>query len=278
MTVTESAPETEVVEPDPVVLVALRGTDLGVTAATLDDVERTRISAENRLRSMTRDETDSDGIIRGLGLPTTPLGESVHPEVNRVEEIVSHLIEIEKMAIKDVERSMRRHPLGPWVRSTIGIGDKQAARLLAAIGDPYWNTLHDRERTVSELWAYCGLHTVPAEPDLSKLDEGEDPPKDAPRVAARRRRGVRANWSNTAKMRAYLIASSCIKHAKSPYRKVYDERRDHTAQTHPDWTAGHSHNDALRRVAKAVLKDLWIQARNLHHPDRKPEEESAPVQ
>jgi hypothetical protein len=65
-------------------------------------------------------------------------------------------------------------------------------------------------------------------------------------------------------MRAYLIATSCIKQARSPYRAVYDNRRAHTATTHPDWTAGHSHNDALRIVSKAILKDLWLAARDLH--------------
>lgn len=83
-------------------------------------------------------------------------------------------------------------------------------------------------------------------------------------VAARRRKGERANWSTTAKTRAYLIAESCIKQAKSPFRPVYDNRRARTAVTHPDWTLGHSHNDAMRIVAQAILKDLWRAARDIH--------------
>lgn len=41
------------------------------------------------------------------------------------------------------------------------------------------------------------------------------------------------------------------------YRATYDQRRAHTATTHPEWTDGHSHNDALRIVGKHILADLW---------------------
>lgn len=50
----------------------------------------------------------------------------------------------------------------------------------------------------------------------------------------------------------------------SPYRVVYDRRRAHTAVTRPDWTDGHSHNDAVRVAAKAILRDLWRAAREFH--------------
>jgi hypothetical protein len=65
-------------------------------------------------------------------------------------------------------------------------------------------------------------------------------------------------------MRAHLCAESCIKQRHSPYRTVYDDRRVHTALTHPEWTDGHSHNDGLRIVAKEILKDLWRAARDVH--------------
>jgi hypothetical protein len=129
---------------------------------------------------------------------------------------------------------MRKHPLGPWVKATIGIGETQAARLLASIGDPATRA------NPAQLWAYCGY---------------------AP--GQKRTKGVKSNWNTKAKSRAYLIAESCIKQSRSPYRPVYDARRQHTAGTHPDWTAGHSHNDALRYVAKRVLRDLWAESRKV---------------
>jgi len=46
-----------------------------------------------------------------------------------------------------------------------------------------------------------------------------------------------------------------------PYGEVYAARRKHTASTHPEWSKGHSHSDAIRIMMKAFLKDLWIQWR-----------------
>lgn len=215
------------------------------------------MAATNRLRAL-RDD---------YGLP------EYHPAYALQTGIAAGLEDLEKAAVRELQKAMRRHPLGAWVDSTIGVGLKQAARLLAAIGDPYWNTLHNRPRTVSELWAYCGLHTLPGQGIIdtpsTHTGEGGDPDQrqrdtqqSAVRVAARRRKGQKANWSSDAKMRAYLIAESCVKNRRSPYRAVYDDRREDTAVTHPEWTPGHSHNDALRIVSKAVLKDLWRAARD----------------
>jgi hypothetical protein len=172
--------------------------------------------------------------------------------------------EAEKSAVKQLEKRMKKHPLGEWVLKTPGVGLKQGARLLAAIGDPYWHVKEARPRTVSELWSYSGYRTVPTEPDSDLAKAGQLT------VAVRRKRGQQANWSNNAKTRAYLVAESCIKtvgsatRARSPFRDVYENRREHTAVTHPEWSDGHSHNDALRITAKAILKSLWREARDIH--------------
>lgn len=212
---------------------------LALAAETVDDLERVRIGVENRLAVLTRSSEDKDGAVRGFKLPPD------HPDVKRLQALLDALEGLEHDAILALQRKMRAHPLGPWIKSQVGIGEKQAARLLATIQDPYWNHASDRPRTVSALWAYCGLHTIDG-------------------LAAKRRRGELANWSSKAKMRTHLIAESCIKQMHSPYRKVYDLRRQHTAETHPDWTAGHSHNDALRIVSKEILKELWREAKRLH--------------
>jgi len=44
---------------------------------------------------------------------------------------------------------------------------------------------------------------------------------------------------------------------KGPFGEVYVKRRLHTDVTHPEWTAGHSHADALRIMMKEFLKQLW---------------------
>lgn len=94
-------------------------------------------------------------------------------------------------------------------------------------------------------------------------------------------KGRQANWSTIAKTRAYLIAEACVKagvrkdadgnrYAKdgSEYAQLYIDRRNHTAETHPEWTALHSQNDALRIVSKRILRNLWRAARDIHMNDK----------
>jgi hypothetical protein len=293
---------------------------LALAADVLDDLERVRIANENRLRQLTRSAEDSDGEVRGFGLDES------HPDVARLAAMVDMLRKVEHDATLNLQRHMRKHPIGPWAKSIRGAGDKQVARLLAAIGDPYIRPEIVREdgtvlptgpRTVSALWAYCGLHVLPASghsvldaltggaagraqlpADRCRADtqkscvggSGGDPGQGGTAthmthagVAPKRARGQKANWSTGGKTKAYLIALSCLKQLVkpchnpadgpavhvddcqcSPYRVVYDRRRAHTAVTRPDWTDGHSHNDALRVTAKAFLRDLWREAKRIH--------------
>lgn len=245
---------------------------LFVHATAHNDLEAQRIASENRLRILTTLEPDDDGVMRGFGLDES------HPDVARLRGITDALAQLEKDAEKGLRASLRRSSIYPWVKAQVGLGDKQVARLLAAIGDPYWHLADDRARTVSELWAYSGLHVLPARHTATDTqgpragggqasDPGQPRGDDQSRtagVAARRRKGVKANWSTDAKTRAYLCAVSCIKQADSPYRAAYLARRARTAETHPDWTPGHSHNDGLRIASKAILRDLWREARRLH--------------
>lgn len=281
---------------------------LALAADFLDDIERVKLANENRLRALTRVGTDADGVDRYIGLPAD------HPVVEQLATMVESLATIEHAATLNLQRMVRKHPLGPWIKATKGVGEKQGARLLASIGDPYWRPEITREdgtvipegpRTVSALWAYCGLHVLPggqsaddnlravAAGDLSGAggDSGQrdlDAHIARAGVAARRRKGVQANWSTKAKTRAYLIAEASLKtkraqceagydedgryHALhldecvcSPYRLVYDRRKSHTSVSRPDWTDGHRHADALRVASKEVLKDLWRAGREWHH-------------
>lgn len=236
---------------------ALADPTLALAADVVDDLERVKIANQNRLRALTRDVEDSDGEMRGFGLDES------HPAVAQLAALVTMIEAAEAEAVKNLQRAMRKHPLGPWVKAQKGVGEKQAARLLAKIGDPYINSATGQPRTVSALWAYCGLHVI----------DGE---------SARRRKGQQANWSTLAKTRAWLIIQSAMKQLDatcktdtgiaehvdgckcSPYRIVIDQRRKRTAETHPDWTPGHSLNDAQRVASKALLRDLWIESRRIH--------------
>lgn len=227
---------------------------LSLSAEILDDLERVRISNENRLRQLTRDESDKDGEERGFGLPVD------HPDVARLAALVEGLAEAEHNATLNLQRLMRKHPLGPWVEQARGVGQKQGARLLAAIGDPYWNDLHNRPRTVAELRSFCGYGD--AEQQV-------------------RRRGQKVSWNPTARMRLYNIAES-IKKAGGPYREVFDATRERYADAVHDKpcvrcgpagkpaqpgtpiSKGHNQARALRAVCKELLKDLWLEAKRLH--------------
>jgi hypothetical protein len=57
---------------------------------------------------------------------------------------------------------------------------------------------------------------------------------------------------------------------KGVYGKAYAARRKHALQTHPDWSDGHRHSDALRVMMKAFLKDLllaWRAAETVEMPN-----------
>lgn len=237
---------------------------LNLAAITLDDLENLRKAQENRYRSLTHSGISENGLEWGYGL------DDRDPQVAQAGAMVDAIKALEHTATLNLQRLMRKHPLGPWVKAQPGIGEKQAARLLAAIGDPYWNTLYDRPRIVSELWAYSGL--VPGQ---------------------KRTKGQKSNWSTEAKTRAWLCIESCMKlngipdakgrpRALSPYRAIIDERRAKTAgRVHATpcprcgpkgkpapagspWSAGHSLADGVRIASKELLKDLWLESRRLH--------------
>lgn len=97
--------------------------------------------------------------------------------------------------------------------------------------------------TVSKVWKYCGLSV------------GADG-----RGARKRRLAKDEKLGYSPRLQSYSIirlAEPCVKCSAGPYRKVYLRRREHTAITHPDWTKGHSHADARRVTAKAILRDMW---------------------
>jgi len=227
---------------------------LAFLCASLDDIEGQRIATENRLRALTRSEADSDGEIRGLGLPEN------HPDIAVFTNYLAALETNETQFTKMLERHVKAHPLGPFITAQQGVGYKQAGRLLAATGDPYWNTLYDRPRTVAELWAYCGL--VPG---------------------LKRKKGVVDNWSGEAKMRVWLISQSTLKQPKgTTWRDLWDLRREATrervhaedcircgpsgkpAKAGSPWSLAHAKGDADRYVAKRLLRELWRESKRLH--------------
>lgn len=240
---------------------------LGVMAEAVSDLEKQRVATANRMRRLVTpsDAEDKDGIGRGLGL------DSSHPSVAAMAATLSGIEAIEKQAISMLEKQVRTSPLYPAIKSWKGVGDKQVARLLAKIGDPYWHGAENRPRTLAELWSYCGYGVIDG-------------------VAPKRTRGVQSNWSEEARMRAWNIAGSCVKAianeengwAAGKHRLVYEAAKAkyaeavHTkecvrcgpsgkpAQVGSPLSDGHKHARAMRIVAKEVLRDLWLASREFH--------------
>jgi hypothetical protein len=357
----EQAPPAANAQATPTVLPLLADPLLRFAADVVDDLERVRIANENRLRQLTRTATDKDGEERGYGLMPPDVCEADdkklieklvavvgaaskqaqvsgkplrvppgwHPDVWNLCLIILSVQATEHRAILDLQRKMRAHPLGPWMKAAHGIGEKQGARLLAVIGDPYIRPEIVRaDGTVepsrprkgpAELWAFCGYHVIRTpvsghdlgDTQSASAADGSSLPADQrvsgthpspvggelnghsgharndtqpafAGVAPKRARGQKANWSGTAKMRAHLVAVSCMKCMDSPYRKVYDDAREKYAEAVHDLPCpqcgpkgqpaqpgtplsdGHKHHRALRAVAKEVLEDLWREAKRLH--------------
>ena len=168
---------------------------------------------------------------------------------------------------------MNRHPLWPAFKDVNGVGRKQAARLLSAIGDPAWHTLEERPRTFNELISYCGLA-----PQNGK--------------ARSRHRGERANWNSTARKRLWLVAGSAIKEpgrrwpmdgeAGWELRRIYETGRDKyatavhvgscnqcgpagkPAQPGSPLNPGHQKARAVRLVMRQILEIAYEAAQKVH--------------
>lgn len=189
-----------------------------------------------------------------------------------------------------------------WVKATPGLGEESMARLLGRIGHPViarphrWmdeapeghkcgNTcgedrhlvaLEPFERSVSQLWSYCG-HGDPGRRKRKGMTADEATALGSPQAkmlthliaeCAMRCNGsspirepgpmpdVGANGTDGASVESKPTAPE---RRRSPYRDTYDQRKAVTADR-DDWTQAHKHADALRITGKAILRDLWVVA------------------
>jgi hypothetical protein len=230
---------------------ALHWARLTIAADQVDDAERLRIATANRYRALIDDKHLADS-----------------PESKALEAQLEAVKAVERIAVLELKRAMRSHPLGEWCKAQIGVGEKTLARLLGVIGDPAYRldpeTGELHERTLSQLRSYCGYGDA---------------------ALQKRRKGQKANWNAEARKRLYLIAECCMKQTDSPYRKVYDDTRAKYADAvHGDDCArcgpsgkpapagsplsdGHKHARALRAISKIFLADLWREARRVQVSD-----------
>lgn len=254
--------------------------ELRVMAESLADMQNTRIRVGNRSGAYMRETAKSN------------VGPTDHTAMESFKKVFDNAEEITRKELVAAYRRVVPPRVQSWVRDTPGLGEATMARLLGVVGNPrvatpkHWEatgkpakTKVDTEvravterakvlvsddsydRTVSQLWSYCGVG------DASRKKVRGMSQEEAFKLG-----------NPKAKMLAWLIATSCIKNSKGPYRKVYDEaRKRYTNRVHASecircgpsgkpaqpgspWNLGHQHAAAIRKVAKEVLKDLWVMA------------------
>jgi len=132
---------------------------------------------------------------------------------------------------RHLARSWKTNPVLEWSQTVHGLGD--AVALVLGLAPPL-----SEFATPSKFWKYAGFAP----------DQGT-------------KKGQNHRYNHELHSIAIVrLAMPCMKLRASPYRAVYDNRRARTVLTHPDWTDGHCHMDALRITAKAILLDMWLVA------------------
>ena len=250
---------------------------LRAAAELFNDVQEFRKSTANKLRLDALDTTQMEGFVAALDTA----------EKNAKRALLLAYREVVPAAIRE------------WQQAQPGIGAHLLGRLLGRIGDPRiaiplrWEgkgkgnriLVQDGEpyeRTVSQLWSYCG-HGDPGRKMHKGITAEELMALGDPRIKA-------LVWN---------ISCACLKtgvrngEAITPYGALYMTRRNATAervhttecvrcgpagkpaQPGSPWSKAHQHNDALRIVGKEVLRDLWIVAGG--HWTHEPHPPYAPV-
>jgi hypothetical protein len=167
--------------------------------------------------------------------------------------------QLEREANKRLEKIGAALPVSSWWISHHYMGARQLAQIIAETGDlnNYPNFRHVWKRM--GLAPYQGLA-------YSNWRKGG---KNAPRTL-KADEWTEAGYSPRRRSLCFVMSDVICRSAgqppkdgePNPYLEVYRQRREHTAVTHPEWTKGHSNDDAKRVMIKAIIRDLWREWRN----------------
>lgn len=173
-------------------------------------------------------------------------------------------------------------PVWQWATSIKGLGaGSQAAKILALIDDI------EKFDSVAKLWRYSGYGLYEYYTDDGKIvaptkgkekqGTGEDSkivqvavePKDGWEVVTVRDRGVTGYvlpYNKKLKSALYIMADVFIKMQTPGYTDLYYAEKIRQRKLHPEkegknFTDGHIHNRAMRKMIKEFTKDLWVQWR-----------------
>jgi len=162
---------------------------------------------------------------------------NVHPTF-QLFEVVKY--ETQKLLLGEL---LKMNIWTKYLQKVRGISILTASKLIFLIKDP------TRFSQPSKMIKYCGLAV------------------DKNGVPDRPKKGVELNYNPKLKsLLLGVIADNFIK-SNSQYRKVYDERRKHTKQIHPEWGINtktkktgykaHYHADAKRKMIKRFIIEFW---------------------
>ena len=167
---------------------------------------------------------------------------------------------------KRMEQLAKQLPVATWVDSVPGLGMLGLATIVAETGDlaNYPN--------VAKVWkrlGYAPYHGLAGSTwkrptwrngqEALTAEEWIANPFSAKRYALLY---VIAVWLKNTQWIGAKKTGTGVGKPNGPYGEIYAARRAHTATTNPNWTKIHSHNDALRIMMKAVLRDLWAHWNN----------------
>jgi hypothetical protein len=145
--------------------------------------------------------------------------------------------ELEDQITKDIERLAKETPACLLLMTVPGIGAGLAAKIVALIGDI------GRFATVSKLWRYAGYACIDGKRETLV-------------------RGEPAHFNKRLKSAAYLAGISFLR-SGSPYSDAYYRFRERYDAQRPEWTPGHRHAAAMRKMIKLFLSHLWEEWRLL---------------
>jgi len=156
---------------------------------------------------------------------------------------------------KEMVRLAKQLPVYPWAKAVAGLGEIGLAVTVGEAGDisKYPNIRH--------LWKRLGL--APYEGRAMSNWHGNELNADewtAAGYSSKRRAEIFACVGESLgkhQLGSAAKAGTDFSVAKGPYGEIYVARRNHCLTTHPDWSRGHLHGDAMRVMTKAVLKDIW---------------------
>lgn len=212
-------------------------------------IQKARIQFNNRLAAIDNATDESSGKQRKV-----------------VERWLDVFTALEKQLDIDITKAVEDIPIYEELSNIKGIGPMLAAKLIAMIDI-------EKANTVSALWRYCGYgvgeYWVDEKGEIKAPKNGiqyidkqrvrvTPEPKPEWTLQEMRDRPVEKfllSYNKRLKTTLYLIAGSFMK-CGSPYREIYDRAKVHYQQN-TDWTKGHIHRAATRKMIKIFLSHLW---------------------